>query len=77
MSEIMSSQKMKRTCDACGAEKEWELIGVQEAAIQEMQQWYMITRSVVINGQFAKMTSQACSLSCVPAAAVNLALPPQ
>jgi hypothetical protein len=75
--ETMSSQKMKRVCDACGSEKEWELIGVQEAAILEMQEWYMITRAVVVNGQFQKISVNACSLACVPAAAVKLALPEQ
>ena len=75
MSEIMSSQKMQRTCDACGAMKEWELIGVQEPAILEMQEWYLITRAVVMNGRFEKLSVNACCLSCVPAAAVKLALP--
>lgn len=75
--EIMSSQKMKRVCDACGTEKEWELVGVQEAAILEMQEWYMVTRAVAVNGQFQKISANACTLACVPAAAVKLALPEQ
>lgn len=77
MSEIMSSQKMQRTCDACGAVKEWELIGVQEPALIEMQEWYLITRAVMMDGRFVKMAANACTLACVPAAAVKLALPPQ
>ena len=76
MAEIMSSQKMKRTCDACGAEKEWELIGVSEDAIREMQEWYMLTRAVMIDGRFGKLTSNACSLPCVPGAAMKIAMPP-
>ena len=75
MSEIMSCQKMQRTCDACVAMKEWELIGVQEPAILEMQEWYLITRAVVMNGRFEKLSVNACCLACVPAAAVKLALP--
>ena len=82
MSEIMSSQKMKRTCDACGAEKEWELVNVTETALNEMQEWYMITRKIIVQGpdgrpQFTAISANACSLPCVPAAAVKLALPPQ
>jgi hypothetical protein len=77
MSEIMSSQKMQRTCDACGATKEWELVGVQEPAILDMQEWYLIIRNVVIEGRFTKIQVNACSLGCVPAAAVKLALPKQ
>jgi hypothetical protein len=77
MSEIMSSQKMQRTCDACGAMKEWELIGVQEPSLLEMQEWYLITRAVIVEGRFAKVSANACSLACVPAAAVKLALPAQ
>ena len=77
MSEVMSSQKMQRTCEGCGAVKEWELIGVQEPAILEMQEWYLITRAVVVDGRFQKISVNACTLACVPAAAVKLALPPQ
>lgn len=76
MAEIMSSQKMKRTCDGCGAEKEWELVGVQEPSILEMQEWYLITRAVFFQGRFEKISANACSLACVPVAAVKLALPP-
>ena len=75
MAEIMSSQKMKRTCDACGKEQEWELIGVQEMALLEMQEWYLVTRAVILNGNFEKINANACSLPCVPAVAVKLALP--
>ncbi len=75
MSEIMTSQKMKRICDACGASKEWELVGVQESSILEMQEWYVVQRKVVIDGHFTKIEAHACSLACVPAAAVKLALP--
>jgi hypothetical protein len=81
VSEIMSSQKMKRVCDACGAEKEWELIGVTEQAIQEMQEWYLITRKVIMENpmtgrpEFTSISANACALPCVPAAAIKLALP--
>lgn len=77
MSEIVSSQKMQRTCDACGAMKEWELVNVQEEAILEMQNWYLITRAVVMGGRFEKISANACSLVCLPAAGVKLALPPR
>lgn len=75
MSQEMISQKIKRTCDACGATKEWELIGMQEETIREMQDWYTVIREVFFNGQFTKIMVQACSLACTPAAAVKLALP--
>lgn len=75
MSEQMTSQKMKRTCDACGAEKEWELVGATQLALEEMQEWYMITRKVFLDGRPSMIQVQACSLPCVPAAAVKLALP--
>lgn len=75
MSEIILSQKMLRTCEACGASKEWELVAAKEADILEMQEWYLVTRAVVIDRQFTKISANACSLACVPAAAVKLALP--
>lgn len=82
MSEIMSSQKMKRTCDACGVEKEWELVNATEQSILEMQEWYLITRKVILPDEigrphFTQVQVNACSLPCVPAAAVKLALPQQ
>jgi hypothetical protein len=75
MSEQMTSQKMKRVCDACQKEQEWELVGATEAALNEMQTWYLIVRKVFLNGRPSAMQANACSLSCVPAAAVKLALP--
>ncbi len=77
MPEFLSSQKMTRICDGCGAKKEWEMVGVQEAAVIEMQEWYMITRGMIVEGRLAKLTKYACGLSCVPVAAVKLAVPPQ
>ena len=75
MSEAMVSQKMKRGCDGCGKEVEWELVGATEQAINEMQDWYLITRAIVMDGRFTKVQANACSLPCVPAAAIKLALP--
>lgn len=79
MSKELVSQKMKQVCDACGAAKEWELVGADQnpILISEMQEWYIVTRKVVINGNLTQLTADACSLACTPAAAVKLALPPQ
>ena len=76
MSELMTSQKMKRTCDACGASKEWELVAAKESDILEMQEWYLVTRAVVIQGQVQKIQGSACSLTCLPVVGVKLAIPP-
>ena len=80
MSEAMVSQKMKRGCDGCGKEVEWELVGATEQAINEMQDWYLVIRNVILPDEtgrprFTKVQSNACSLPCVPAAAIKLALP--
>lgn len=75
MSQEMTSQKMKRTCEGCGIIKEWELVGMQVSTIQEMQEWYTVIREVFVDGQFMKIMVQACSLACVPPAAIKLALP--
>lgn len=77
MSEYMSSQKMTRVCDACGKTQEWELVGAAEQSLMEMQEWYMIVRKVFVNGRPDSISANACSLPCVPAAAVKLALPEQ
>lgn len=77
MQELIS-QKIKRTCQGCGATKEWELVEPSKDTLTEMQEWYTVIREIFIEGHgFEKMVVQACQLSCVPAAAVKLALPPQ
>lgn len=75
MSQEMTSQKIKRTCDACGVVVEWEMIGMQDATLTEMQNWYTVIREVWVEDRFTKIMTQACSLACVPGAAVKLALP--
>lgn len=75
MSQDIISQKIKRTCEGCGTVKEWELVGMQEDTIKEMQDWYTIIREVYAEGHFVKVMVQACSLACTPVAAVKLALP--
>ena len=75
MSQEMISQKIKRTCDACGKTAEWDLIGLQPETIRELQDWYTVIREVWFNGRFEKIMVQTCSLECVPAGAIKLALP--
>src|SRR6202795_4584716 len=79
MAKELISQRMKQTCDACGAMKEWELVGADEnpTILSEMQEWYIVTRKVIINGRMTQLTADACTFACTPAAAVKLALPPQ
>lgn len=75
MSQEITSQKIKRVCEGCGVVKEWELVGMQEDTVKEMQEWYTIIREVFVDGRFVKIMVQACSLACTPVAAVKLALP--
>jgi hypothetical protein len=77
MSQQLISQLVKQTCDACGASKEYELSTVTEETLKSMQEWYTVSRQVIIDGQLQKIGGQACCLACVPAAAVKLALPKQ
>jgi hypothetical protein len=76
MAQEISSHKVKRTCDACGKEREFEFIRASKETIEEMTGWYSIVREVFDGMEFQKMIVQACCLECVPAAAVKLALPP-
>lgn len=79
MSKEIVSQRMKQTCDACGTVKEWELVGADEnpTVLNEMQEWYIVTRKLFLNGELTQLTADACCLACTPAAAVKLALPIQ
>ena len=75
---VSQSQIMKQTCEGCGASKTWELVGVEDGSpvLAEMQEWYVVGRKIIDpNGRPVSISADACSLACVPAAAVNLALP--
>ena len=75
MSQKVISQKLQRTCDACEKVSEWELVDANEETILDMQNWYTVIREVFADGGFVKIMVQVCSLACVPAGAVKLALP--
>ena len=75
MSQEVVSQKVKRECQGCGAAKEWEWVGAGEDIAREMGEWYAISREVFVEGRVQRLGVHACSLPCVPAAAIKLALP--
>jgi hypothetical protein len=77
MKEVIS-QKMQQVCDACGKKHEWELVGADQNAVTlaEMQEWFTIRRKAVIDGALQQLSIDACSVTCVPAAALKLLLPP-
>ena len=78
MSKEVVSQRLKQICEGCGAVKEWELVGVDDGSpvLAEMQEWYVVGRKIIDqNGRPVSISADACSLACVPAAAVKLALP--
>lgn len=78
MSKEITSQVMKQTCDACGTSKEWEMVGADDKPeiLIEMQEWYIVGRKVIDpQGRMGSISVDACSLACVPAAAIKLALP--
>ena len=76
MSKEMMSQIVKQTRDGCGSVKETQTIGVsQQEIVDEIVKWYVVGRKVLINGELVQLSVDACSLECVPAAAIKLALP--
>lgn len=77
MSQELVSQRIKRTCEGCGSVREWELVNAPDSAAQEMQQYYTIVREIFSEqeGRYIKLAVQACSLACVPVAALKLAAP--
>lgn len=79
MSQVTTSHIEKITCDACGKEITIEMKNIQPEAIRAVQDMYAIARKVfdINSGRFLDMVVQACSLSCVPAAALKLELPAQ
>ena len=75
MSQKMISQKVQRTCDGCGVVTEYELINASAADEESLQNWYTVIREVAVDGQWVKIMVQTCSLACIPAGAIKLALP--
>lgn len=76
MSKEITSQKLKYTCEGCGAVKEWELVNATPTIFAEMQEWFEIGRKVVLEGQLVTIVNQACSLACIPAASLKLVVAP-
>ena len=78
MSQRPVSTRIERTCEGCGTAKEFEMVGISRETVEEMAGWYTVIREVFDPEEltFHKLMVQACSLACVPAAAVKLALPP-
>lgn len=80
MSKQIISEKMEAKCDGCGGVKVWEVVGADQNSdiVAEMQEWYTVGRKIATpDGRLIGISADACSLACVPAAAVKLALPPQ
>ena len=72
MSQEEVSHKVKRTCEGCGKVTEYELVAPDDAALADMMSWYTVVRQFLINGRGEKLMVQACSITCVPAAALKL-----
>lgn len=78
MGQELISQKIKRVCDGCGLVKEWELIHASNEQMIEMTEWYVVIHELfdAYEGQFKKLNVSCCSLPCVPAAAIKIAVLP-
>lgn len=68
MTQIVISQRIQKTCEGCGKVAEFEFIGMNEKTVEEIMEWRVVVREVLIDGQFQKVMVQACSQKClVPA----------
>ena len=82
MSAEVISQKVRRTCDACGKAEDFELVGILDdtdagrEARERWSKWYAIIHELYpLDGPAQKLGGLACSLECVPAVAVKPLLP--
>jgi hypothetical protein len=81
MSKQLKTQVVEVTCDGCGQTKQYELAvnpgSMEENMLQQaLADWYYVGRKFIVNGQPFQQQMDACSLECVPAAAVKVTLPP-
>lgn len=78
MSKEVTSQKMKQTCDGCGKVHDWELVGADQNSfvLAEMQEWFIVGRKAIIDGQMRQLSADACSVDCVSVVALKLLIPP-
>lgn len=72
----MTSQKIKRVCDGCGFEKEYEMVNASEENARDFMEWYTIVREFPNEqtGRIDKVMVQAHKIECVPAAATKILL---
>lgn len=75
MSQRTKTNVVERTCDGCGVVKEWDMVGITPAIVEDMTQWFTVIREIWTGDRFEKLLVQACSVACVPAAAVKILLP--
>ena len=78
MSQEVVSQKVERTCEGCGTKVVFEMVNPTDQAVTEMTEWFTIVREIADSqtGRFHKLMVQACSMPCIAAAALKLAVVP-
>ena len=83
MSTRIKSHVGEKTCEGCGKVVEVDLAAQPgtpefEAVSEVLNSWYKVGRRLFLKdrGQVLETQAEACCLSCVPAAAVKLAMPP-
>lgn len=77
MAQEVISQKIRRTCDACGVVEEFEMQHITPETLARWEKWWAVIREVFdpTEGKMVKMLVQAHTIECVPAAAVKISLP--
>jgi transcription elongation factor Elf1 len=72
MSVNQKSNILVYTCEGCGKSHEFEAVNPTPETISAMSKYFTIARNVVDQGQTYQLKVQACSIDCVPAAALKL-----
>ena len=52
------------------------MVDITKETVDDMTKWFTIIHEIWTGSGFDKLLVQACSLACVPAAAVKILLPP-
>lgn len=72
MSVSQKSNILVYTCEGCGGSREFEAVSPTPETISAMSKYFTIVRNVVDQGQTFQLKVQACSIECIPAAALKL-----
>ena len=79
MPKHIVKQIVQQSCTVCGKTQEWDVaptVVLSPETIEQMQQWFQVSKFVLHEGQLVPMGEYVCSPACGNVLMVKLLIPP-